>query len=204
MVLGRLHRLYERAFKSSPGATLAITNALLKVRLRVHDGGRADTACCRPSETCWPSCCPLSSVYVAGFRAHHRRSPFPQTSSAQSHAFSWDARRSLRFVVFGLATGPLIGKWHEALEHYVPLLPPLRPTTLSPTAPTSLPFASLSPVVSDHTKSPYASSSLNGTPRSPKSPGLRPRGARQVDPKRLALFQAFQLTKRVLADQLIW
>lgn len=37
--------------------------------------------------------------------------------------FAFDPHRSLRFLIVGVLHGPCVGKWHEFLEHWVPLIP---------------------------------------------------------------------------------
>lgn len=47
--------------------------------------------------------------------------PHPDTPEFQPPAPTYDIYRTLRFAVFGIALGPLIGVWMRVLERAVPI-----------------------------------------------------------------------------------
>jgi len=95
-------RLYNQAFDRSPTGTLAVTNGLLSaVADIVAQGAQMGLA----------------------YRGAQKASPSPPNHGTYPQLPTYDAQRTLRFLIFGTMMGPMLSKWHHFLEVTFPLRP---------------------------------------------------------------------------------
>jgi len=92
-----LARIYQAQFNARPTTTLAVTNGSLSALADII----AQSAQLLNSKS--------------HHHHHHRIEPPP--------LLHYDLHRTLRFATFGVAMGPLIGRWNKFLEHAFPLRP---------------------------------------------------------------------------------
>ncbi|KDQ13733.1 hypothetical protein BOTBODRAFT_33432 [Botryobasidium botryosum FD-172 SS1] len=92
-----LARIYQAQFNARPTTTLAVTNGSLSALADII----------------------AQSAQLFNARKHHSHhhkiDPPPLDH--------YDVHRTLRFAAFGVAMGPLIGRWNKFLEHAFPLRP---------------------------------------------------------------------------------
>lgn len=135
---------------------------------------------------------------------------------ASHQPFVLDIKRSLRFLLFGILHGPCVGKWHEFLEHRVPLtVTPRESSSMMITTPTEaeqeLQLIETEKSLTTHRPISIRSRSSQGDPHGSTIRGFtgssNPLAPLAIDysdyPKRNRAVRFWGLTKRLLLDQLL-